>query len=345
MAKKKILIAEDSNENRLILSAILEDTYAIELAENGKEALEILQKSEEKPALVISDVVMPIMDGFELVLHMKSDPLLTNIPVIFVTATAEEDKSLMAGAIDFITKPISPEIVRLRVANHIELSNYRESLEKMVEEKSSELIETKETFLETMATMIEYRSLESGEHIKRTKQLTEILVNALMLNPKYAFQLVTSTPTTIAQASALHDVGKIGIPDNILLKPGRLTPEEFKVIETHAEIGSDMIATMMVNKNDVYLQNCYDITRHHHERWDGKGYPDGLAGEDIPLVARIVALVDVYDALVSERCYKKGMSHEQAIEIIEKESGTHFDTEIVKTLIQVEGQVRGIYNN
>ena len=340
---KRVLIAEDLEENRLILEAILEDIYIVDVAEDGQQALHMLQNNE-KPALVISDVMMPEMDGFELIANMKADPSLRNIPVIFITASTEESRCLLAGAIDFINKPFNPEIVKLRVGNQIELSSYRESLEQMVEEKTREIIATKENFIETMATTIEYRSLESGEHIHRTKELTAILVKQLLNNPKYGLKLMMSNPATISQASPLHDVGKVGIPDHILLKPGRLTPEEFKVIENHAVIGSEIIASMMGrNKVDEYLQNCYDIARHHHERWDGKGYPDGLAGEEIPLSARIVALVDVYDALVSERCYKKSMTHEEAIEIVKIESGTHFDSEIVDALIQVEDQVRNIY--
>ena len=339
---KRILIVEDQEENRLILEEILKDTYIIDTAENGRQALEIMQNGES-PILVLSDVKMPVMDGFELISIMKADPRLHNVPVIFITASAEEEKSLSAGAIDFITKPVNPETVRLRVANHIELSNYRESLEEMVQERTRELISTKETFLETMATMIEYRSLESGEHIRRTKELTAVLVEQLLAHPRYGCELLMGDPVAVSRAAPLHDVGKIGIPDNILLKPGRLTPEEFMVIETHAAIGSEMIATMIKGKPDEYLKNCYDIARHHHERFDGKGYPDRLAGENIPLSARIVALVDVYDALVSERCYKKGMSHEEAMVIIKKESGTHFDPEIVKAMFDVEGQVQALY--
>lgn len=339
---KRILIVEDLEVNRLILDAILSDIYTIDMAENGKQALQILQKGE-KPALILSDVEMPVMDGFELLSAIKADPMLSHIPVIFITASAEEDKSLIAGAIDFITKPFNSQIVQLRVANHIELSDYRESLEKMVAEKASELISTKETFLETMASMIEYRSLESGEHIRRTRQLTTILTNHLITHPKYGLKLAASNLDAISQASPLHDIGKIGIPDHILLKPGPLTREEFQIIETHTVVGAEMINTMVVNKKDEYLQNCYDIVKHHHERWDGKGYPDNLAGEDIPLSARIVALVDVYDALVSERCYKKGMPHSQALAIVKEEAGTHFDPEIVKALEEVQSQVRAIY--
>ena len=340
---KRVLIVDDLEENRLILEAILGDTYTLDMAENGRQALELL-KMGEMPVLILSDIVMPEMDGFGLLEHIKNDSAMKHIPVIFITSSADEDKGLLAGAIDYITKPFNPEIIRLRVANHIELSSYRESLEAMVQQKAAELISTKETFLETMATMIEYRSLESGEHIRRSKELTSILVKQLIKHPVYGMMLRTGNSATIAQAAPLHDVGKIGIPDHILFKAGRLTPEEFKIIETHSVIGSEMIATMITDKQDEYLRHCYDIARHHHERWDGNGYPDKLKGEDIPLSARIVALVDVYDALVSERVYKKGMSHDEAIAIIKKDSGTHFDKEIVNALLEVEDQVRSMYN-
>ncbi|MCL2400189.1 MAG: response regulator [Defluviitaleaceae bacterium] len=340
----RILVAEDMETNQMILQDILGDTYIVDMAVNGEEAYEMLLHGQ-KPALILSDVVMPKMNGYELLARIKANPTLKNIPVIFITDTDGEDKGLAAGAIDFITKPFSPDIIKLRIANQIELSKYRESLENLVTEKAWELAATKEIFLETMATMIEYRSLEAGEHIRRTKDLTGILVNALLSHPKYNLKLVKANPTTISQASALHDVGKIGIPDHILLKPGRLTPEEFKVIETHAIIGSEMIATMITDKQDDYLQHCYDIARYHHERWDGKGYPDGLAGEEIPISARIVALVDVYDALVSKRCYKDGLAHEVALDIIKKEAGTHFDADIVGVLIMVEDQVRSVYSS
>ena len=208
-----------------------------------------------------------------------------------------------------------------------------------------ELMSAKDMLLDSLATMIEYRSLETGEHIRHIKELTGILVNQLMQHPKYGDILKTEGCATIEQAAAMHDLGKIGIPDHILLKPGRLSPEEFMIIETHSVIGSEMISTMMADKEDKYLQHCYDIARHHHERWDGKGYPDGLAGENIPLSARIVAIVDVYDALVSERCYKRGMTHEEAIEIINKEAGIHFDAVIVAAMKEVEDQVCGIYRS
>jgi len=340
---KRILVVEDMEENRMLLEGILGDAYTLDMAENGKEALEILE-AEEKPTLIISDVSMPVMDGFELLATIKNNPAVRNIPFIFITASANEDQSLLAGAVDFFSKPFEPHKIRLRVANHIELSNYRASLERMVEEKALELIATKETFLESMATMIEYRNMESGEHIQRCKALTAILVTQLAKHPKHGRRFAFVNPKNIIRAAPLHDVGKIAVPDNILLKPGRLTKEEFEIMKEHTTTGADMISLMMKeNVNDEYLQQCYDIARHHHERWDGKGYPDGLAGKDIPFSARIVALVDVYDALVSERCYKKGMSHEEALVIIQGESGTHFDADIVKVMMEVEGKVRELY--
>ncbi|MCL2017063.1 MAG: response regulator [Defluviitaleaceae bacterium] len=339
----RIVIAEDMEENRIILEAILGDVYDLDIAEDGKQALEIL-KNKPHPALVISDVMMPEMDGFELLANIKADSELCNIPVILITSVAEETKGLQAGAIDFIAKPFNSDIVRLRVSNQIELSSYRESLEIMADKRAQELIAAKETFLETMATMIEYRSIESGTHIRHIRELTDILVQHLTTHPKYGPILLQGNPATIAQASPLHDVGKIAIPDHILLKPGRLTPEEFKIMETHAAVGSDMISTMMTDGNpDEYLRHCYDIARHHHERWNGKGYPDKLAGEDIPLSARIVAIVDVYDALVSKRCYKDEMSTDAAMAIIRKESGVHFDAELVKAVEEIEHKFRSVY--
>ena len=246
---------------------------------------------------------------------------------------------MRAGAMDYISKPFEPEIVRLRVANQIELTLYREELEELVEQKANELLVTREHFLDTMANLIEYRSLESGQHVKRTRELARLLVMQLVRRGGvYGQELLESDPTAMVKAVPLHDIGKIGIPDNILLKPGRLDPEEFKIIETHSIIGGKVIQSLIEVGEDEYLKHCYNICRYHHERWDGCGYPDKLAGIAIPLAARIVAVVDVYDALVSERCYKKALSHKEAIGIIIEGSGSQFDPEIVKTLLEVEDQ-------
>lgn len=337
--KLKIMVVDDIEINRIILEEILSDIYEIEQAADGIEAVEMLFNDVDKPHLVLLDIMMPGMDGFEVLDKMKADPVLGKIPVVFITAANEEVKGLNAGAVDYISKPFEPEIVQLRVANQLELSLYREKLERMVEQKATELVATKETFLETMASMIEYRSLESGQHVKSTKKLTGILVRQLLKKKTYDQELIGMDYDALIKAAPLHDVGKIGIPDNILLKPGKLTPEEFKIIETHTVIGSEVIKSMMLNSEDTYLNHCYDISRSHHERWDGKGYPDGLSGENIPLSARIVAVVDVYDALVSERCYKKAFTHEEAMGILQHDSGTHFDPKIIETLLEVQDQL------
>ena len=334
--KLKILVVDDIEINRIILEEILSDVYEIEQAADGMEAISKLYNAIEKPHLVLLDIMMPGMDGFEVLDLMKADPTLKKIPVIFITAADEEMKGLAAGATDYISKPFEPEIVRLRVSNIVELFLYREQLENMVEQKTAELVTTKETFLETMAGMIEYRSLESGQHIKRSMSLTGILVKQLLKTNTYSQELLNKDYHALIKAAALHDVGKIVIPDDILLKPGKLTPEEFKIIETHTVIGSEIVKSMMLHSNDSYLEYCYEISRSHHERWDGNGYPDRLSGEAIPLSARIVAVVDVYDALTNERCYKKAFPHETAIEILQQDSGKHFDPLVIVALMEVQ---------
>jgi len=326
------------------LNEILVDNYRIEEAEDGMDAISKLLNAVEKPHLILLDIMMPGMDGFGVLQFMKSDPTLGKIPVIFITAADEEQKGLSAGAVDYISKPFDSQIVKLRVANHLELNLYRERLEAMVEEKANQLVATKEKFMETMADLIEYRSLESGEHVKRTRELSRILVMYLLKNGgSYAKTLLEHDYGAMIKAVPLHDIGKVGIPDNILLKPGRLTPEEFLIMETHTTIGSVAIQSMIMEKDDPYLSHCYDICLHHHEKWNGAGYPEKLAEDEIPLSARIVALVDVYDALVSERVYKKGKSHEEATSIILESSGTHFDPNIVNAYENVQDQFRAMY--
>ncbi|MDR0197929.1 MAG: response regulator [Oscillospiraceae bacterium] len=340
--KAKILVVDDVEVNRFVLSEILSDTYEVEQAANGKDALAGMYGAEQKPHLVLLDVIMPDMDGYEVNRIMKIDPALKKTPVIFITATEDERKGLAAGAVDFISKPFDPETVKLRVANHIELALYREQLEIMVEEKSREIVESKELFLDTMANLIEYRSLESGLHVKRTKELTRLLIHHMIKTGKYAEQFADNDYEAMIKAVPLHDIGKIAVPDNILLKPGRLTPEEFDVIKTHATVGGQIIKSLMINDRDTYLNHCYDICRFHHEHWDGLGYPDKLTGENIPLSARVVAVVDVYDALVGKRCYKDSLSHEEAAEIIRNSAGNHLDPLIVEAFMEINEEIHAL---
>jgi len=348
LKRDTILIVDDIETNRIILENILQDKYEILQAGSGITATKMMLSDDILPSIVLLDIMMPEMDGYEVLELMKSNPETAKIPVLFITAAdseTNESKGLSLGAVDYISKPFNPEVVKVRVENHLKLRNYSEGLEEMVKAKTAELVRTKEKILETMANIIEYRDMESGHHVKRTSELTKALIDYMYLH-KVEGRIVDGVDhDTIIKAVPLHDIGKISIPDSILLKPGRLSHEEFEIIKTHAAIGSEIVKTMLVEDDTQYLKYCYDICRYHHERWDGKGYPDGLSGEDIPLSARILAIVDVYDALVSTRVYKPALPHEKAIEIIAEGSGTQFDPMIIKALSEMHGKFKEIHDS
>ena len=339
MKREVVLVVDDIEMNRLILEDMLSETYDVRQASSGFEAVSMMLSAQVVPSIVLLDVMMPEMDGYEVLEIIKSNPLTEHIPVIFITAAdaeSNESRGLSLGAVDYISKPFSPKIVLLRVSNQLKLKQYSESLEQMVKSKVDELVHTKDKMLETMANIIEYRNLESGHHVKRTRDLCQILVDYIYLHPTEHCRVAAEDYEVILKSVLLHDVGKIGVPDNILLKPGPYTPEERKIMETHSAIGSEIIKSMLDTDDTKYLSFCYDIARYHHERWDGKGYPDGLAGNQIPLAACILAVVDVYDALVSARVYKPPITHAQAIDIIKKGSGTQFNPCVIHALAQVE---------
>jgi putative two-component system response regulator len=332
--KANILVVDDGEENRVILQAILSDKYNVTTAGDGTEAIELMLRTPKKPCLVLLDVMMPEMDGFQVIQYMKSTPSLSEIPIILITAASDaEVKGLALGAVDYFSKPFQNEIIRLRVAHQVKLVRYRKNMEEMVNRKTVELLDTKQQFLDTMAQLIEHRSMESGGHVHRTRELARILLEGLIKHGMYGDDAAKIDQDLFFRAVPLHDIGKISVPDNILLKPAKLTAEEFETMKLHTTTGSDVIRSMMVAANDNYLQYCYEICRHHHERWDGNGYPDKISGHDIPLTARIVSVIDVYDALVSERCYKKAISHNKAINIIKQGAGTQFDPLIVEALL------------
>jgi len=343
----KVLIVDDIETNRVVLEEILKDKYETITAEDGIMAMSLLFSGEIKPSIVLLDIMMPGVDGYEVLVKMKENPLTANIPVIFITAAdsySNEKKGLMLGAVDYISKPFNPEIVAARVATHLRLFHYSEKLELLVEEKVGQLMKSKEKMLDTIANIVEYRNFESGSHIKRTKELTRILAGCLSENPLLGRAISPSEVDVMAQAAPLHDIGKISIPDEVLLKPGKLTTEEFDMMKKHTTIGGEMIKLMIydddVDEDNAFLSRCYEIALSHHERWDGKGYPRGIAGNAIPLVARILALVDVYDALISPRVYKPAMSHEEAVEIISEGAGTQFDEKIVEAFLMVEDEFK-----
>ncbi|MCL2058476.1 MAG: response regulator [Oscillospiraceae bacterium] len=348
MSRETILVVDDIETNRIILENILQDKYEILQAGSGIDAIAMMLSGEATPSIVLLDIMMPDMDGYQVLELMKSTPELANIPILFITAAdseTNESKGLSLGAVDYISKPFNPEVVKIRVENHLKLRKYSESLEEMVKEKTAELVRTKEKILETMANIIEYRDLESGHHVKRTSDLTKALIDHLYVR-NYDRRVINDVDhDTIIKAVPLHDVGKISIPDSILLKPGPLTREEFEIIKTHAAIGSEIVKTMLDEDDTQYLKYCYDICRYHHERWDSGGYPDGLAAEDIPLSARILAIVDVYDALVSSRTYKPAYSHDKAMDIIANGAGTQFDPILVKALLEMHEKFREIHEH
>ena len=341
MTKKKdlVLVVDDMDMNRMILESILCDDYDVLEAENGLAAIDLLYNAVELPAVVLLDIMMPEMDGFEVLDLIKSNTRTAGIPVVFITAAdveSTETRGLRAGAVDYVSKPFNLDVVKARVDNHIELKRYRDNLEETVEKKVFQLVKSKENMLETLATVIEYRNLESGHHVKRTSILSRNLVNRLMDIPYYARQLNEIHPESMLKAIPIHDIGKIGVPDNVLLKPGRLTAEEFDIIKTHTTIGSDIIDTLLTkDEGDEYLLHCRDICRHHHERFDGKGYPDGMLGENIPLSARILSIVDVYDALVNSRIYKPALPHNEAVQIIMNGISTQFDPGVAKAFYEI----------
>lgn len=329
----KALIVDDLEINREMLAEILEDEYCIELAENGQQAIDILRAEEGEISVVLLDLVMPGMDGYQVLEEMNRYRWLEKIPVLVISAEsalAVERRCFDMGVLDFIHKPFDRTLIRKRVENMVDLVAYKNRLEEKVEKqtdtlrKQNELLraqakklqESNTKMIDILGAVVESRNLESGEHIKRVKGFTRILGEQLMQEyPEYG--LTPSKLDIIVYAAALHDVGKITIPDSVLLKPGRLTKEEFEVMKTHTTRGCEILDNVEGVWDEEYGRACYEICRYHHERYDGRGYPDGLTGEEIPVAAQIVGIADVYDALVSERVYKGAFTEEEAYGMIQ----------------------------
>ena len=330
--KNKVLIVDDAFMNRDILNEILKDTYDILEAEDGKAALEILDAENNEISAILLDLVMPVMDGFQVLEELNARKLIEKIPVLVISgenSTQNEQKCFELGIADFIGKPFNANLVRKRVQNAAGHYAYRNELEDKVEEQTNVLRKAYKTLksqaeqlkrrnqdiIEILGTVVEYRNLESGEHVKRVGEYTRIMAETFMVEyPEYG--LTQDKINVIVSASALHDIGKITIPDSILLKPGRLTKEEFEYMKSHTTRGCELLESMKNVLDPHYEKVSHEICRHHHERFDGKGYPDGLVGDAIPLSAQLVAVADVYDALVNERCYKDAFSPEEAFHMI-----------------------------
>ncbi|EQA43395.1 response regulator receiver domain protein [Leptospira broomii serovar Hurstbridge str. 5399] len=305
-SRPKILIVDDEASNLQVLRQILQEDYKLLFAKDGAKGIELALS--EKPNLILLDVMMPGMTGHEVCKILSEDPKSSRIPIIFVTAMVDEEDEaggFEAGAVDYITKPVSPSIVKARVRTHLSLV------------RNEELRETRLQIIQRLGLAAEYKDNETGLHVIRMSHYSRTLSLALGSSTEFAEDLLNASP--------MHDIGKIGIPDGILQKPGKLTPEEWEIMKKHPTIGAEIIG----DHNSALLQLAKSIAQNHHEKWDGSGYPNGLKGERIPIEARIVALADVFDALTTERPYKKAWEIPDAIQYIKTESGKHFDPSIV----------------
>lgn len=322
--RQQVLIVDDEDINRAVLKEIFRMEYDTLEAANGLEAVAQIKENDDI-ILILLDVVMPVQDGFGVLDYMKENDLMNKIPVILITGESvvdSEDRAYAYGVADVMHKPFFPHIVKRRSNNIIKLYQNKQEMEarlkqqeKEIKEKEQEIRENNEFMIDALSSVVEFRSAETGEHVRRIKYFTRIMLKYLMQYfPKYG--LTPDQVDQIARASALHDIGKIGIPDSILLKPGKLTEQEFEVIKTHTTIGCDILSKFRETQTTEFYRYCYEICRHHHERWDGNGYPDHLVGDEIPISAQIVAIADVYDALVSPRVYKSVYANNIAFDMI-----------------------------
>jgi putative two-component system response regulator len=352
-----ILIVDDTPDNIMLLSRLLKDRYNTKVANNGSTALQIAAASPSLD-LILLDVMMPGLDGYETCRQLKANPATADIPVIFLTAknqVEDEAMGLSLGAVDYIAKPISPPILFARVATQLSLRNARreleehnQNLEKLVQERTAQLYLMQEAIIVAMASMAESRDQETGNHIRRTQNYVRALARHLQTHPrlsaKYGAELSDEAIELLYRSAPLHDIGKVGIPDRILLKPGNLDREEFEVMKMHAVYGRDTI--MLVEKHiggsNSFLMFAREIAHSHQEKWDGSGYPQNLSGEQIPLSARLMAVADVYDALISKRVYKPAFTHQQALDVMRKGRGSHFDPDVLDAFFEIEGEFAAI---
>ena len=352
--RQKIIIVDDNMANLTMGRDILKTFYDITPVTSALKLFEIIEKI--KPDLILLDVEMPEMDGYQTIKKLKTDKNLKDIPVFFITAKSDETSELQGfdlGAADYISKPFSAPLLLKRISNILsleqhkkdliasqaELKDYAENLEKKVHEKTKEVIDLQNAVLNTVVDLVEFRDKLTGGHINRTQQYLKTLTEELIHQQKYTEETAEWDMDTFLSSAPLHDVGKIAITDLILNKPAKLTPEEFEIMKTNVTVGVDAIEKIMKNtEQHAFLQYALLITGTHHEKWDGTGYPVGLKGRNIPLEGRLMALADVYDALIAVRPYKKAFTYEEANRIIEEGSGTHFDPVLVEVFKTVKGQ-------
>jgi len=339
-----VLLIDDSAESLSVLSGLLLPLYRVLVANQGVAGLRMAAR-QPGPDLILLDVMMPGMDGYAVLAQLRENPVTRDIPVVFLTAMAEADdieRGLQLGAADYITKPFKPNVVLARVSTQLQakkardwMKNQTAMLEAEVTQRMQENDRTQRISIRALAHLAEIRDPETGNHILRTQGYVQLLARGLQRNPRFASTLNTRYIDLLARSAPLHDIGKVGIPDDILLKPGKLTPDEMRVMQKHAKFGSDAIelAEKDIEMPLAFLALAKEIAHWHHEKWDGSGYPDGLAGVVIPVSARIMALADVFDALISARVYKPAMPYAQARDIIVAERGKHFDPDVMDAFL------------
>jgi putative two-component system response regulator len=339
-----ILIVDDSPENLTILSELLQPLYRVRVATSGQKALQIAN-SAPYPDLILLDIMMPDMDGYQVFERLRENPVTRDMPVIFVTAMdskTAELRGLHIGAADYITKPLVPPIVLARICTQLELkqardrlANHNAWLEEEVAQRLAENDLIQEVSIRALAHLVQIRDPETGNHILRTQGYVQQLAHYLQTHPRFSAILTDRFIHLLARSAPLHDIGKVGIPDAILLKSGQFTQEEWETMKSHAQIGAVAIelAEQDVNGPVEFLTLAKEIARWHHEKWDGSGYPDGLAGDNIPVSARLMALADVFDALISRRVYKEPLRFDEVQTILSAERGHHFDPDMLDTFL------------
>jgi putative two-component system response regulator len=353
LQKQTILIVDDTPDNIALLSALLKDQYKLKIATNGVKALQIAAVAPY-PDLILLDVMMPEMDGYETCRRLKAVAETADIPVMFLTAKIhpeDEERGLTLGAVDYIAKPISPPIVLARVATQLTLKKARQflteqnrHLEHMVDERTRQVMRMQEATILAMASLAETRDNETGNHIRRTQAYVAALARQLRDHPRFCALLTEENIALLFKSAPLHDIGKVGVPDRILLKPGKLDAEEFEIMKLHTVYGRDAILAVEkhLGGSDGFLTFAREIAYSHQEKWDGSGYPQGLEGDAIPMSARLMAVADVYDALISRRVYKPAFSHDESVRIMREGRGSHFDPDILDAFLQIEETFRTI---
>lgn len=349
--RKTIFMVDDNLTNLAVGKSALLEKFKVFTMPSGKKLFEMLDKTT--PDMILLDIEMPDMDGYEIIKLLKSKPETAHIPVIFLTARSDsgsELEGLSLGAIDYISKPFSPPLLLKRIEVHMlvekqkhELEDYNHNLQDMVEEKTKTVVDLQNAVLRTVAELVECRDDTTGGHIERTQNYLRVLVDALLEEEMFRDEVSQWDINFLLQSSQLHDVGKIAIKDSILQKPAKLTTEEFNEMKTHTTFGIKVIERIQENTSEAtFLEYAKIFASTHHEKWDGTGYPNGLKGTEIPLQGRLMAIADVYDALISERPYKKPFSHDEAVQIIKDGSGSHFDPDLVKLFLRHEQDFRKI---